>query len=362
MMAAADPAAGTLSAANPTMVMLAREAKGLSQAKLARALGVNQGTISRFESGDIPVPPDMVARLADVLEQAETLFYERLEFQQLPLVFYRRRVKVRNVTLKAIRARMNFVRLRIWRLLKHADIPELRIVHADAARAPGTAELAARELRIHWNLPPGPVRNLTEAMENAGIIVLPFDFDCEEVSGLSLYNPRDELPPIVLYNPSQSADRIRLTLAHELGHIVLHHHLAIAEGDADTEKEAWAFAREFLTPAEEIRGYLGSLDLKKLAALKAHWRVSMQMLIMHAAALGRISERQKRSLFATMNKHGYRTIEPVEIPSETPTLFTELIDYHAQELQVSEHQLSAVLHYRTPFAFRRECRTLFSAA
>ncbi|CAN5283037.1 XRE family transcriptional regulator [soil metagenome] len=357
-MAAVNATAIICVAANPTMVMLAREAKGLSQADLANALGVNQGTVSRFESGDIPVPPETVAVLADVLEQSESLFYEKLEFQELPLVFYRRRVKVRSATLKAIRARMNFVRMRVRRLLKSADVPELRIFRADATRGPGTPVAAARQLRVHWNLPPGPVRNVTRAMEDAGILVLPFDFDGDEVSALSVYNPRDELPPIVLYNPSQSGDRLRLTLAHELGHIVLHHHLAIAEDDADTEGEAWTFAREFLVPAGEIRGHLGNLNLKKLAALKAHWRVSMQMLIMHATALGRISERQQRTLFTEMNKHGYRKVEPISVPLEKPTLFSELIDYHSKELQVSEQQLSTVLHYRDPFAFRRECRVL----
>lgn len=337
------------------MVMLARESSEMSQATLAGELGVMQGTVSKFESGELPVSPEFVPRLAEVLGYPESLFYEPLEFRQLPLSFYRRRVKVPAAKLKAIRARTNFVRMHVRRLLRSADIPELRIIRADPTHSPDAPAEAARQLRVHWNVPPGPVQNLIRLMEDAGILVVPFDFGTDQVDGLSLYDPRDGLPPVVFYNPAIPGDRLRLTLAHELAHIVLHHHLAIADEDADTEKQAFDFAGEFLMPEADIRAHLGNLNLQKLAALKEHWKVAMQAIIMHAFRLGRLTDRQRTHLFTQMGRLGYRMQEPVPIPAESPTLLQELIDYHVKDLQFTEQRLSTELHLHW-FDFRRQYR------
>ncbi|MBV9774308.1 MAG: helix-turn-helix transcriptional regulator, partial [Gemmatimonadetes bacterium] len=76
------------------MVMLARESREMLQVTLAEALGVTQSTISKFESGELSMSPDLIQKAADLLEYPESLFYEALEFHQLPLSFYRRRSKV----------------------------------------------------------------------------------------------------------------------------------------------------------------------------------------------------------------------------------------------------------------------------
>ena len=69
------------------------------------------------------------------------------------------------------------------------------------------------------------------------------------------------------------------TLAHELGHLVMHRFPS-----PDMENEAHAFASAFLMPAGDIRPYLQSrrIDLQLLASLKPEWRVSMQSIIMRA--------------------------------------------------------------------------------
>ncbi|HEU0077721.1 MAG TPA: XRE family transcriptional regulator [Longimicrobiaceae bacterium] len=344
---------------NPEMVTLAREAREKSQTDLARDVGVKQSTISKIEGGDHVPPPETLAALARALDVPESLFSQPLEYRQLPVSFYRRRVQVSSYKLKAIRARTNFTRMHMRTLLKAVDIPGLRIVHGDARGGTAAASQCARLIRAHWNLPPGPIRNLTAVVENAGIIPIPMDFDAK-VDGLSLYDPAEGTPPLLFYNAAAPWDRVRFTIAHELGHIALHHHLAIAETERDYETEAHAFASELLMPEADIKAQLNSLTFPKLAALKSHWGVAMQALVMRAFHLGKITDRQRTYLFMQMSKAGYRTREPVAVTPEPPTLLGEMIGYYLNDLKYSEQRLSADLHMH-PVLFRRHYQALSPA-
>ena len=140
-------------------------------------------------------------------------------------------------------------------------------------------------------------------------------------------------------------------MVHELGHIILQHHLI--NPPPDFEDEAHKFASEFLLPARDIRPYLSALSIQRLAQLKSRWKVSMAALIMRAAALNRISDRQKRSWFTRMSTLGYRKNEPIEIPREEPHTIRDIIDVHLKDLGYTEQQLSSTLHL-VPEEFRQQ--------
>lgn len=130
-------------------------------------------------------------------------------------------------------------------------------------------------------------------------------------------------------------DRIRFTLAHEIGHLIMHQ---IPPSDnSDIEKEADMFAAEFLMPKEAISYSLSDLSLQKLAALKPYWKVSMAALLKRAADLGKITQRQARYFWTQMGKKGYRIQEPPELtpPTETPWLLEEIIKVHKNDLKYS---------------------------
>ena len=62
----------------------------------------------------------------------------------------------------------------------------------------------------------------------------------------------DDDYPVILINATSPTDRKRLTIAHELGHLVLHS----VDVTEELEIEANWFAAEFLMPAEVIRPQL----------------------------------------------------------------------------------------------------------
>lgn len=83
------------------------------------------------------------------------------------------------------------------------------------------------------------------------------------------------------YNENAHAHRIRSTVAHELGHICLHHQhpgnterLNIPEKQA--ENEAWCFARELLMPLPMFRKHVQ--EMRSIPKLHRLYWVSKDML------------------------------------------------------------------------------------
>ncbi len=102
-----------------------------------------------------------------------------------------------------------------------------------------------------------------------------------------------------------------------------------------------------LMPAEDIRPSLNRITLTKLADLKRYWKVSMQSLIMRAHELGKITDRQRKSLFAKMSASGYRLREPIEldVPGEDVKLIGEMIHAHMEGLGFSKEDMASALAY-----------------
>lgn len=178
----------------------------------------------------------------------------------------------------------------------------------------------ARGIRKLWQLPDGPIRNLIDTIERAGGVVFPIN-ESIKVDGISQW-PIDanDRPPVFFFNSNFPGDRQRWTLAHEIGHMLMHHLPSTCEED-----EADQFAGEFLMPEDEIKDDLAGLTLKHAAALKGYWKVSMQSLIYRAKTLGQISKDRYSRLFKELTAKGYRKCEPVPIPQEVPELFPELV-------------------------------------
>ncbi len=143
---------------------------------------------------------------------------------------------------------------------------------------------------------------------------------------------------LIFVNNIMPGDRVRFTLAHELGHIVMHDIIT-----QEMDIEANEFASEFLMPAAEIKNSLQNLSLSTLANLKRYWKTSMQAMIVRAHKLNTISYNQYRYLWMKMNRFGYRLKEPIPIAPEQTSLVKELIDGCISELVYTRTELCKVL-------------------
>lgn len=324
------------------MLTIARESRRLSQEALAKKAGITQSAVSQIESGKTANPTEkVVGQLAGALDYKPTLFYAPLRFQQLPITFFRKR-QIGAKDVAAIRARVNLYRLRIETLLRARDYHGPRLLHSDLMSEGVGANEAAKRLRVYWNVPPGPIANLTALVESFGIVVVPIDFGTNRVDGLSIYEPGDGLPPMIFVNHSLPADRWRMTIGHETGHIDLHHHLRVPPPLKDMEDEAFAYGTELMAPEAEIAGHLARVTMDRLAALKRHWRVSMGALLHRAERMGTVPERDARWMWIQLRRGGVE--EPVSIANERPTFLRSLVDFHLNELGYSVRDLGDLLH------------------
>ena len=334
-------------AVNPEMLALAREARGLTQTELAKALGTTQAYISKYESGFLKYPAGDLAQISRILDFPKSFFLQPDVVYGFgsSCFYHRKRQSISLADLRRLHAQLNVFRLQIARLLKAGVEIEPRVAFEpmnleDYEQAP---EFVARALRASWNLPLGPITNLVAVIERAGGIIFKCPFGTSKVDAISLWVP--DAPPMFFLNEQAPGDRLRWTLAHELGHLIMHR-----VPTPDMEREADRFAAEFLMPEPEIRPHLVKLSLAKLAQLKPYWKVSMQALVKRAAGLGKITPRQYRTFFMMFGKLGYRMQEPVSIPSEDPVLVKGILDLHQKQHGYSIAELSEMVN-STPDRF-----------
>lgn len=325
---------------NPDMLVLAREYMGLSQTGLAKRLSFTQSTLSRYESGLLEVPEEHLGELARVLGRPSSFFSRWESLYSSSSMHHRKQAGLSMRDTRRVHAQINDMRIQATQLLEDAEIEsQSRFHRLDLVKA-GSPEAVARQLRDLWGLPTGPIRNVTSTIESAGGIVFQCTFPTHKVIGISMW-PIDDprAAPVFFTSDIAPGDRQRFTLAHEIGHVVMHH----LPTDGNQESEANAFAREFLMPADEIGRELSNLSLPKAAALKSYWKVSMAAIVFHAHALGKITERQYRYLNMQLAKCGYKKREPVPIPQEEPALFGAIMDVHRTHYGRSDEELADML-------------------
>jgi Zn-dependent peptidase ImmA (M78 family)/DNA-binding XRE family transcriptional regulator len=325
---------------NPEMIVLGRELRGITQEELANALSLTQATISRYESGEIPVQEEHLKAIARFLERPESFFRWQERLYSASCLYHRRNRNLSVHELRIIHAKVNLLRIQASRLLRKARVTSTYTFHRLAVNEFGGPEGCARRLRQLWQLPPGPVRHVTRMIESAGGIVFRCPFGLTRVDGISQW-PLDapELPPVFFVHEDIPGDRQRMTLCHEIGHVVMHH----MPTDDDPEDEANRFAAEFLMPAAEIVADLHSMTLTKAVALKQYWKVSMQSIIVRAYDLGKISKNQYQYLFRQLSAKGYRKCEPAPTPPEEPDMFRELLNFNRKMIGRSVADLGEYL-------------------
>lgn len=317
---------------NPNMLILARQVRGLTQSEIATRLGVSQGRISKMEQGLINIDDFIIEQLGKMLSFPKTFFSQPGQIYPADISLYRKRQSLSKRDTDQINALINLKYQHLGKLLQSVEV-ENHVPFMDLDEF-NTPQNVAIHLRRNWKLPNGPIDNLTALLESAGIFVFHINIPNPQFDGIRFV--ADSLVPIIALNKNMPPDRIRFTLAHELGHLVMH---KIKTPTADDE--ANIFASEFLIPSHDIEFPLGRLTLTHLADLKRYWKVSMASLLMKATDLGVITHRQSQYLWSQMSQLGYRKREPGELdpPMEKPRLIGTIIKLHLHELEYSEQDI-----------------------
>lgn len=322
-------------APRPERVLALRDLLGINLEALATSAGFkSQGYLSDIANGRRPFTQQHVALLASAVHFPEEFFYVKApEIESDSLNFRKLKQSKAKTTKKASQYFRETSRI-VQQVAEVAGLRTKPLPYVDLEATEldsADIEAAAESTRALMGIPVDQsVPNLTRAIERLGMVVAPVSLDptSDEVKvvaeghyGIS-HGVRQGVP-VIGYFPGASPDRDRFTLAHEVGHIVLHSRRISAE----PEREANRFGGALLIPEHAARSILHPMvTLNQLARVKAQFGISIQALIMRGVGLGIINEKRQRSLFVQLSSRGWRQNEPVEVEPEQPLLLRKLIE------------------------------------
>lgn len=327
---------------NPEMLRVARDRLGLTQDELAERSDVTQALISKLEHGLVSAPStDTVAHLADALRCPTEFFFQPGRAIGFPHFHQKERSKLTAKPLARIGAVISIQRQHIAKLMRSYEIEAAKpILQIDLDEAGLTPEKVAERLRAYWMLPRGPIPNVVELIEDAGGIVILSSFGVASLPGISFRS--EGLPPLFFMNKDAPGDRFRVSLAQELGHVVMH---TIPTSDEKMDEEAYRFASAFLMPAVDIKPFLLDTKISSLGRVKAFWKVPIRTLLDRSFELKLITDSQYKSAKSQYFK-SFKQGEGDTLALESPTKLTKIVHYHREKLGYSTEELARLLAVR----------------
>ena len=317
---------------------LARESRGLSQSKLSELLGVTQASLSRFEKGVLTVAPEFVSKIAQVLNYPASFFEKDICIVGETSLFYRKRASMTVKDLSILESKISILSKGIDELMESINIPELRIPSVEPSVDNSPQEIAYK-VRNFLDVPAGPIDKIVSLLEKNGVIVMFLNVDdMEKFDGLTMFTMNQA--PVIWINRNIPNDRKRFSLAHELGHLVMHLRSDnLEKSEEQKELEANEFAGEFLMPKSQCKVDLFKLKYKDLGMKKYYWKVSKAAIIYRAKELKCISEETARYLYVTLGRYGERKNESVQVPIDEPQIVKKMYSLHVSELKYSAEEM-----------------------
>jgi Zn-dependent peptidase ImmA (M78 family)/DNA-binding XRE family transcriptional regulator len=332
---------------NGDRIKQARELRGLTQAELAEHLQINRGTLTHYEVGRYEPPEDVLDAIALQTGFPLSFFQQEtaIDFPFGSLLFRARATVAHKEKLKAHRYGQTMFEMMDILAQKFKDI-QLRLPRQSRTDPQTAAIMARSELS---RSPEKPIENIIHVIEKSGVRVLALPEHITGVDAYSVWAGYDEKrPALIISVKGVPGDRLRLSVAHELGHLVMHQWI---KGSLDIlEREAYQFAAEFLMPAAQMQEELAPpLNIETLKHLKEKWGVSIQALIRRSYDLRLISERQYRYLFFQIGKLGWRTAEPILIPVEKPRLLRQMVERLYGHPTIDYQKMAGDMNLPVPF-------------
>lgn len=313
----------------------AREYRGLTQTELAkRVKGLSQSNLSKFEQGLETLSEEVLGRIKETLDFPDGFFYENI-LNKIENAHYRKKAGLTKGERNKIEYSNKIIGYIIDKMGESVEYPEYHFTNFDLEDG-YTPESIALFTRKQLRLNDKPFENIVKELELRGIIVYEIDA-VEGFDGVSFIT--DNSLRVIVINKNYSNDRKRRTLAHELGHIIMHLDYLVPD-IRDKENEADRFASELLMPKEYIEGALRYLTFKKLGELKQYWLTSMFSIAVRAKELKCISAEQYKNICIQFSRKGYRKAEPINVYIDTPSIFNEAYRLHKEALHYSDQDLS----------------------
>ena len=323
-------------------IRIARLIANKTITELADKINISKQAVSQFEHEEVVPKAETLFKISGILGFPVSFFttpyYENLE---------QRNTFFRSLRSTSINAKNKYnektkLLLRIYDYFEqYLDMPELNIpelnINTDLNNI--DYDTIANEVRESWELNERPIWNMVDLLEQHGVVMSVLKDESEKIDAFTFVDKKNNRNRfcVMLENEKNSMARRNFSIAHELGHIILHSCLDFNEEEVENitiEKDANCFAAAFLLPKNAFNKSLKfPRSLDHYIDLKSKWHVSIKAMLNRAKELNRITQEEYISL---IKKYNYRLskisnkdnrMEPLDdmIPLEKPELFEKAL-------------------------------------
>lgn len=185
------------------------------------------------------------------------------------------------------------------------------------------ARKAAESLRSKWLLGTDPIANPIALLESEGVKIIQISED-DKFDGVSIMI--DGKIALIVLNKNKTEERKRLTLFHELGHLVMN-----IDESLDEEKLCNVFASEMLLPSDKFKMLFSNIrkgiTLFELEEVQREYGISPEAQMLKAHQLGVINDNRYK-LFCirkNQNKALQDALRASRYPKEETNRFKRLV-------------------------------------
>ncbi|MBW6499442.1 MAG: XRE family transcriptional regulator [Bacteroidales bacterium] len=270
----------------------ARITANLSLRELSERMNaiVSHNAIKKYEDGLMTPDSRVLINLAKALNVKPDYFFRPFTVD-IGNVEFRKKSRLPKKSLSSIRETVTNA------IERYVELEQFLNVSADfhnpikdnLIRNGEDVENAVLHLLNEWKAGLNALPNVIELLEDKEIKVIEIE-DRDEFDGLSGW-ANDSIPVIVV-NKSFPIERKRLTVLHELAHLLLSFHPDLDQ--KTKERLCYRFAGAVLIPKETFFEEMGEnrsrISLPELIAIKETYGISIQAIMARARDLGVISE------------------------------------------------------------------------
>jgi len=320
----------------------ARVARGLRQSSLARMVDLSPAQVSKYEKGIQQPSSASLGRICEALSMPLNYFLaERDAGRSIgSAIFYRSMSAATKQQRNTAEQRFFWLKDIYAYLDEYVEFPAPNLPKLHTPISPEVIssefiEEAAELARNYWHIGEAPVENLTRLLENNGFIISFHDLEADTLDAFSqLIEGR---PFVVVSTQKLTAARVRFSLAHELGHLLLHKKVAPEVLNNKVlfklmEEQANRFAAAFLFPQNAFNAEIPLPNLATFKLRKARWRMSIAAMIGRARDLDLIDDSEQQKLRRSYGRRKWSRFEPLdeEIPINYPELLCDAVKLLAE--------------------------------
>ncbi len=325
---------------NHKIIEIARMSRGLTQKDLASLLpNINQPNLSKVEKGELNVTKETLNNIASTLSYPIGFFYKEELKTPFSNIYFRKRSVIPQKKLDKIFADIKIILTSIDLLLADIDLAEYPRYSFDLTDG-WTPESVAIRMREILKIPSGPIKDIVTKIENTGIIIYFYDSPDDKFDGLTAYT--NDGHPVIFVNKNMPNDRIKFTIVHEFGHLVMHIPCNV-EPWREFELETNKFTSEFFMPKKECYHDLRTVSFNRLGILKTYWGISKAAIIRRAKDVDAIPEATYKYLMIELGRKNERKNETGYVEIDEPKILNMVIDLLKTELGQTKDEIAESL-------------------